>query len=186
MIVWQHSQRTLGSCTDCVRMLPLVVDTFSRSIDDKRSRRSQGEEKMPVTIDSRGIVVTPGPGLNVRGATTQTQAPSAEVSAITAHVTGTVGGVFTISGTAVIGVTLPDPSVVPGVDFIYRVASAHAHYLSSSQVTQDSFTLCSTTANGSKLALPAVVGSSVSLKSDGVNYLIQGASGSFTLSRASA
>lgn len=149
---------------------------------------------MGTVINSKGVVTTPGSGLTVQGAATITGAVTlsgsmqSSVTAITSHTTSSVGGVYTISSStaATVAVTLPDPSTVPGSMFIYRNLSADAHTLSSSQVTADTFTICSSASNGSRVALTAGIGCSVSMVSDGANYIVIGQSGSLTISRPSA
>ena len=100
-------------------------------------------------------------------------------------------GAYTISGSAAITVTLPAVSKVCGSELILRSLSAHAHLLTGSaddagalvfSVTGSQSDLAD--ANGSQMALPALVGSSVVLKSDGVNWLVLAHSGSLRVSNA--
>lgn len=88
-------------------------------------------------------------------------------------------GVYTVSGTAVITSVLPDAAAVPGGLFVFRNLSAHAHAVTGS-VTGNIFT--NGTSAGKNIALRNVVGSSVSLLSDGLNYCIVANSGSLTVS----
>ena len=97
-------------------------------------------------------------------------------------------GAYTVSGSAAITVTMPAVSKVVGSEFIVRSLSAHAHILTGS--TDDSgVSVFSVTgsqgtavATGTSMALPATVGSSVILKSDGVSWLILGHNGALTVS----
>jgi len=138
------------------------------------------------TIDSRGAVTGPGAGLNVKGPATFRAGLKEAVVAKTASATLTAGGVYTLSGAAAITMTMPDPADVPGAPFTFRCVSAHAHLITSSQVTQDTLTICDPGSHGTRLALPAVVGSSVRLISDGLNYMVAGQSGSFTIATPSS
>ena len=88
-------------------------------------------------------------------------------------------GVYTVSGTAVVTTVLPDAAVVPGGLFVFRSLSEKAHALTGS-VVGNIFT--DGTAAGKNVALRNVVGSSVSLLSDGLSYCIFAKSGSLTVS----
>lgn len=85
------------------------------------------------------------------------------------------GGVYTVSGSAAIGVNLPAEASNAGIDVVVRTASAHAHVLTGSSITDG-------TDVGTELALAAIEGSSVVLKCDGSQYIVLGSSGSITLS----
>ena len=88
-------------------------------------------------------------------------------------------GVYTVSGAAVVTTVLPDAAVVPGGLFVFRSLSTQAHALTGS-VVGNIFT--DGTAAGKNVALRNVVGSSVSLLSDGLSYCIVAKSGSLTVS----
>lgn len=119
---------------------------------------------------------------------TISQSPITTVSAKTASATLTAPGVFTLSGSgAALTMVLPLASAVPGGLFVFRTLSAHAHVLTSSQETGGSTVFAglpgATPANnGAACTLPAVVGSSVALISDGRNFLVTAASGSCVIS----
>lgn len=138
------------------------------------------------TIDSRGVVTTKGSGITFSSPVTVSGGTQRAVDALTSASTITKDGVFTVSGSAAVTTTLPDPSDVPGGQFIFRSLSAHAHLLSSSQVTQDTLTITDGTDHGTRIALPNVVGSSVVFVSDGLNYLITSNSGSYTIATPSS
>ena len=88
-------------------------------------------------------------------------------------------GVYTVSGTAVVTTVLPNAATVPGGLFVFRSLSTQAHALTGS-VVGNIFT--DGTALGKNVALRNVVGSSVSLLSDGLSYCIVAKSGSLTVS----
>lgn len=129
--------------------------------------------KAPMTVQRD--VVLKGP-MTVQSGVIHTVTP------LTSNTTLTNGGVYTVSGSAVLTITVPNPADVPGSHFILRSLSVHAHQVSSSQVTQDSQTITDGTSVGARLDLPAVVGSSVVMVSDGANYLVPITSGSVTIS----
>jgi len=140
-----------------------------------------------VTITSTGLnQIKEGSGLEITAALTQS--PKYDVTAHTANATLTAGGVYTVSGTAVRTLTMPLASSVAGAQFIVRSLSEHAHVLTGSAETGGTKVFAgqpgtgALSARGSSLALPAVVGSSVALVSDGVNFLVAAASGSFAIS----
>lgn len=140
-------------------------------------------------IDHRGIYqIADGDGFEIAGAVTTTQLPTTTVSAKTASETLTTPGVFTLSGSgAALTMVLPLASAVPGGLFVFRTLSAHAHVLTSSQEAGGSTVFAGIpggTPNncGAACTLPAVVGSSVALICDGLNFLVTAASGSCTLS----
>ena len=91
-------------------------------------------------------------------------------------------GLVTIAGGAASQVVMPLASSCAGAMFTVRAASAYAHFLTCSQEAAGTKAFTNGTSNGSKLALAAVVGSSVSLLSDGVNFLVLGNSGSLAFS----
>lgn len=87
-------------------------------------------------------------------------------------------GVYTVSGTAVVTTVLPDAAAVPGGLFVFRSLSAKAHALTGS-TAGNIFT--DGTYEGKNVALSNVVGSSVSLLSDGLSYCVIANSGSLTV-----
>lgn len=150
-----------------------------------------------VTIGSKGVVEQKGSNelkidvpvtFPADGASTVSfpYSPTATVQAQTADATLRYGGVYTLSGNAVITMTMPFASAVPGARFIFRCASAHAHILTGSQETAGTKVFAGIAGatggtQGSKLALPNIVGSSVVLECDGVNFLVSAMSGSCTI-----
>ena len=139
-----------------------------------------------VTIsDTQGIVQSTGTGITIESKLSSF--PSQTVNSVTATGAVTLGGVYTVSGNSVVTTTMPLASDAPGAMFIFRTLSAHAHILTGSQETAGTKVFCgfpgtSVAAQGSSLALPAVVGSSVALISDGKSFLVTAVSGSCTIS----
>lgn len=134
-----------------------------------------------VTITSTGLNQTKeGSGLEITAALTQS--PKYDVTALTAATTLTKGGVYTIAGSGALALTLPLAADVPGSVFTVRAASAHAHFLTGSAEAGGTKALTDGTSSGSKLALAAAVGNSVTLISDGKNFCVMANSGSLTLS----
>jgi len=97
-------------------------------------------------------------------------------------VTAGQAGLLTIDGSQVSQVVMPLASSCGGAMFTFRSVSAKAHFLTGSQESSGVKVFTDGTSNGSKLTLTNVVGSSVSLLSDGKSFLVLGASGSITLS----
>jgi len=140
-----------------------------------------------IISDSFGMKqVADGSGLQIDSSLSSS--PSLSVQALSSATTLTAGGVFTVSGAAAVTTTMPLASSVPGSTFVFRSLSPHAHALTGSQETAGTLAFCGvpglTGANGSgsKLALSAVIGSSVVLVSDGKSFVLTGMSGSVTLS----
>ena len=144
---------------------------------------------MPKVVinDSEGLVQKTGSGVEISSTVSMSALPTTPVAAQTAAATLTSPGVYTLSSSGALTMTMPLASSVPGGTFIFRCASAHAHALTGSQETQGTLVFAgmpgATPANqGSKLTLPATVGSSVALVSDGLSFLVMAASGSCTIS----
>lgn len=134
-----------------------------------------------VTISSTGLNQTKaGTGLEIT--TPLTQTPSYTVTALTAASTLTAGGVFTVSGTTALAVTLPAAASVPGSIFTLRSLSADAHFFTGSAETNGTTALTDGTSKGSKLALAAAVGNSVTVICDGKNFCVMAKSGSLAFS----
>ena len=116
---------------------------------------------------------------------TTTASPTALTAAST---TVSVAGVYTLSGSSAREVVLPLASSVPGSTLVFRGVSAHAHVITGSQEAAGTKVIAGVpgtsglAGQGSKIALPAVAGSSVALISDGLNFLVTAASGSYTIS----
>lgn len=91
-------------------------------------------------------------------------------------------GVLTLGGANASQVVMPLASSCAGAMFVVRSTSAKAHFLTGSQEAAGTKVFTDGTTAGSKLTLTNVIGSSVSLLSDGKNFLVLGASGSITFS----
>ena len=94
-------------------------------------------------------------------------------------------GVYTMSGTAFVTTFLPAVASIPGGHFTFRSLSAgHAHAISASSADAGNSVIrgSNNTSRGSNLALNTLVGSSVSLVSDGVQYIVYANTGSLTFS----
>ena len=139
-------------------------------------------EKGPVTTkDSQGLTVgkdTANVGFSPWKVET--------VTALTGSTTLVAGnaGVLTVSGTAALTQSLPTAASCVGAELVIRSLSAHAHVVTGSQETAGTKAIIlqiSGATNGSRVTLPATVGSSVILKSDGVNFHVMSFSGSITV-----
>jgi len=144
---------------------------------------------MPKVVinDRQGLVQQSGSGVEINSSVTFSASPNTSVNALTADTTLQTGGVYTVSSTGALTLTMPLASAVPGATFVVRSLSAHAHALTGSQEANGTLVFAgmpgATPANqGSKLSLPAVVGSSVALISDGNSFLVMAASGSAAIS----
>lgn len=139
----------------------------------------------------KGLVQESGSGVEFQTDNVSfTSLPFTPVQAITAAATVTSPGVYTISGSAAaLPVVMPLAATHPGGTFVFRTASAHAHYLTGSAEALGTPVFAgqagATPAGvGSKLDFPAVVGSSVVLVSDGRRFCISAGSGSMSLSES--
>ena len=101
--------------------------------------------------------------------------------AAAATLTNGDAGVNTVAGGSATTLVMPLASSVQGAMFCFRATSAQAHALTCSQETNGTKAFTDGTSNGSKLTLTNVVGSSVTLFCDGVNFLVIGKSGSVTI-----
>lgn len=84
------------------------------------------------------------------------------------------GGVNVISGSGVQTVVLPTAASCPGAEFVFKVGSASAHIVTSSQETAGTTALVSGSVAGAKLTFAATVGASAILKSDGTHFIVVG------------
>ena len=127
---------------------------------------------------TQGLVQQAGSGIQF------SELPFSPVQAQTAAATITVPGVYSISASTAgaLEMTLPLAASFPGGLFVFRAASADAHFVTASAETMGTDALTNGVSKGSKLALAAVIGSSVTLLSDGVNYCVLGNSGSLAIS----
>lgn len=89
------------------------------------------------------------------------------------------GGAFVLSSSVPISASLPSAGTSAGSMYTFRVASEHAHFLTGSSDSLTAFT--DGTSQGASLTLSAVVGSSVAIISDGLNFLVLANSGSVTI-----
>jgi len=125
---------------------------------------------------SKGLVEEGGSGINLEiGPTMTVQAKVANGSVV-------FPGVYTVSGSLAVTLTMPKAETVPGGVFVFRAVSAHAHAVTGSLETEGTTVFTDGTDTGSKLALAAAVGNSVSLISDGKNFCVLANSGSLTIS----
>jgi hypothetical protein len=97
-------------------------------------------------------------------------------------VTAGQAGLLTIGGSEISQVVMPLASNCGGSMFTFRSVSAKAHFLTGSQEAAGVKVFTDGTSNGSKLTLTNVIGSSVSLLSDGKSFLVIGNSGSLAFS----
>jgi len=131
---------------------------------------------------SQGLVQEAGSGIVFESL------PTATVSAKTAAATIATPGVYTVTAGSAVGMTMPQASSVPGGLFIFRNGDANANFLTGSagdagvKVFAGQPGTGAQSTQGSKLTLPAVAGSSVSVLCDGTNFMVLGASGSYTIS----
>ena len=136
---------------------------------------------------SKGLVQEAGTGISLQAdSVSLTSLPFSPTQAITTSATVTAPGVYTIAGTTT-PIVMPAAATFPGATFVFRSASASAHFLTGSAEAAGTPAFTKTVgasgpAVGSKLTLPAVVGSSVVLVCDGNKFIVSAASGSFTLS----
>jgi len=116
--------------------------------------------------------------------------PTTTVRSITSDTTVAAAGVYTLTASqGVLTTVLPLASAIPGGQLIFRSASPSAHILTGSQESVGTkviagipgSSVAGVSAQGSRLTLPAVVGSSVSLVSDGASFMVVGLSGSCTI-----
>jgi hypothetical protein len=181
----------------------IIVNTYEQArISDQPTSpvvrnlaNKKGDHIMPkVTInDSQGLVQSSGSGVefnssvSINSPVSMTSLPTTAVSAKTAAETLVSPGAYTVSGSSALTMIMPQASSVPGGTFVFRTASAHAHILTGSQESSGTKVFAgmpgaTPDAQGSKLTLSAVQGSSVALISDGASFLLMAASGSHTIS----
>ena len=92
-------------------------------------------------------------------------------------------GAFTFgTGGSAVTYVMPLASSCPGSVFTFRSTTAYANALTCSQEANGTKAFTDGTNNGSKLAVTNVIGSSVSLISDGKSFLVIGKSGSLAFS----
>lgn len=107
------------------------------------------------------------------------------ITAITASSTLLFGhaGLCTISGAGVLTTVLPLASNSPGVEFFFRSLSANSHIVTASAETAGTRPILSqlSSSSGTKITFGATVGTSVLLKSDGLNWHVLSFSGSIPI-----
>lgn len=141
-----------------------------------------------VTInDSQGLVQSAGSGVEINSSVSMSSLPSTSVSAQTASGAVLSPGVYTLSGSNTLTMTMPLAASVAGGLFVFRSTSAHAHMLTGSLETNGTLVFAGMPGaipsnRGSNLALASVEGSSVALVSDGKSFLVTAASGSCVIS----
>jgi hypothetical protein len=135
------------------------------------------------TIDSvLGVVSTNDPAGTGTVSITGLQHP---VLALTTAQTlsAAQAGAFTFGdGGAPVVYVMPLASSCPGAVFTFRSLTAQANALTCSQEEAGTKAFTNGTSNGSKLAVASVLGSSVSLLSDGKSFIVIGNSGSLAFS----
>lgn len=147
-----------------------------------------------ISYDSaRGLVQETGSGVSFNSDSINfSSLPTSTVQAVTTSAAVTSAGVYTVSGSTgsgVLTVVMPLASAVPGGTFVFRTTSADAHILTGSAESQGTrvfagipgSSIAGVAAQGSRLTLPNILGSSVSLVSDGKSFLVTGLSGSCTI-----
>lgn len=124
-----------------------------------------------VTINTGGTVTVAG-----------LQAPVISLTSV-ATLSAAQAGVFTFgTGGAPISYVMPLASSCPGAMFTFRNANAQANALTCSQEANGTKAFTDGTSRGSNVAVAGVIGSSVSLLSDGKSFLVIGNSGSLAFS----
>ena len=143
-----------------------------------------------VTYDSaRGLIQEAGSGIQLSTfpyTSTTTTVTTAQNN------TGSLPGLYVLNAGATATFKMPLASEYPGGTFIFRNGSdgGYANVLTGSGEANGTkvFVLgdpvAASAKNGSSLALQAVVGASVALVSDGVNYIVMPGSGSLAFSGA--
>ena len=107
--------------------------------------------------------------------------PTSPVQALVASASVSSPGIYTLDNVTPAGYFLPNPANVPGGVYVFRSLSSQAHFLTASSANRGKF-ITNGTANGSKVTIGAVVGSSISLISDGLSFCKIANSGSVAFS----
>ena len=138
--------------------------------------------------NAKGVVEGPGSGVSFTDGVTFATLPKATIQAKTAAATLTQPGVYTVSGSTSLVLTMPLASAVPGGIFTLRALSVHAHSFTGSaeddgvRVFKNFVTSSEVAEAGSDLAVEAGVGNSVTVFSDGANFCLLASSGSVAFS----
>jgi hypothetical protein len=138
------------------------------------------------TIDSTLGVVSK-PDTSSTAGTVTISGLQASVIALTtaATISAAQAGAFTFgNGGAPVTYVMPLASSCPGAVFTFRSVTAQANALTCSQEANGTkaFTDGTLTGQGSKVAVANIIGSSMSLLSDGASFLVIGNSGSLAFS----
>ena len=138
----------------------------------------------------KGLVQETGSGVDFQtDSLSFNSMPFSPVQPITTAATVTSPGVYTIAGGSPTAVVMPLAASYPGATFVFRSASAQAHFLTGSAETvgvpvfagQQGATPPGV---GSKLTFAATSGTSVVIVSDGNRFCISAGSGSITLTES--
>lgn len=138
-----------------------------------------------VYTESKGLVQETGTGFTIStDSLSLTALPTSPVQPISAPATVTSPGVYTITAGSPSYVIMPLAADVPGGLFVFRAASAHAHWVTGSAEVAGTQVFADATDHGSKLAFSAgvAVGDSFTLISDGKNFTVMAQSGSLAFS----
>jgi len=100
---------------------------------------------------------------------------------INATLSAAAAGVHMLSGTAAITVALPNATGSVGALFTFVADSAHAHIVTASQDTPGTTPIANGANHGSSYTLENLVGTSVALQSDGINWVVLGTSNTGSL-----
>ena len=132
------------------------------------------------STSAKGLVQEGGSGITFEST------PSSPVQSITATGAVTLPGIYTISGSSILTVTMPLASAYPGGVYSFRNASVHAHLLTGStealgtRVFAGPSTGAAANSNGAKLTFSNVVGCGATMISDGANFCVMANSGTLT------
>jgi len=136
---------------------------------------------------AKGLVQEAGSGISFD------QMPFTPVQDVTGNQLGadvaiTVPGVYKFASAFAHSASLPVASQYPGATFVFRAGGAYAFALTGSAEASGTKVFAGSpgapgtaAAQGSKLTLPNIANSSVVLVSDGANYVVMGASGSYSI-----
>jgi hypothetical protein len=128
---------------------------------------------------AKGLIQESGTGISF------SELPYSPVQAKTAAFTVSTPGVYTITAGGAVAVTMPLASAFPGGTFVFRNGDAYANFLTGSAETAGTKVFAqypgTGATQGAKLTLTAATGNSVAVISDGKNYIVAAASGSFTV-----
>jgi len=138
----------------------------------------------------KGLVQETGSGVDFQTDSLSFNAmPFSPVQSIAAAATVTSPGVYTIAGGSPTAVVMPLAASHPGATFVFRSASAQAHFLTGSAEVAGVPVFAGQQGAipagvGSKLTFAASTGTSVVIVSDGIRFCISAGSGSITLTES--